>query len=271
MQYVLLFLEGVITFISPCLLPMLPVYVSYFAGGGRTQSAPTGDIAGQHSCRGELCSPVPQLISQPSPQSPGSILPNAIGFVLGFTIIFVALGAFAGSIGRLLLNYATAVNIITGLVVIFFGLNYMGVLAFLGKLRRQGSSGRWIARASSGRQVAAPTGIAARQLNFPSAVLFGAVFSIGWTPCVSAFLGAALLRASQQGSAIEGMLMLFVYSLGLGLPFIASAVLIHRLKNAFAFIQRHYRVINILSGGLLVIVGILMMTGLFGRFMSLLA
>ena len=98
---------------------------------------------------------------------------------------------------------------------------------------------------------------------------FGIVFSIGWTPCVGAFLGAALLRAAQQGGTLEGMFMLFIYSMGLGIPLIASAVLIDRLKGAFAFIKNHYGLINAFSGGFLILIGILMMTGVYGRFIAL--
>lgn len=228
MQYVLLFLEGIITFVSPCLLPMLPVYVSYFAGGNSEQA------------------------------TVGKSLRNATGFVHGFTVIFVALGAFAGIIGRFLQDYGTAVNIVTGLVVVMFGLNYLGVLP----------SFRFRFNSVSARKKPKMIGAATKPLTFPSAFLFGIVFSIGWTPCVSAFLGAALLRASQQGHMQEGMFMLFIFSMGLGLPFIAGAVLIDRLKGAFDFIKKHYRVINCMAGGLLVLVGILMMTGIFERFMA---
>jgi len=222
MGYIILFLEGMITFISPCLLPMLPIYVSYFAGG--TPAAAK---------------------KQP--------LANAIGFVLGFTVIFVMLGAFAGIIGQFLQDYRTAVNITAGLIVIIFGLNYLGVLQL-----------RIIPDLTSRREM-----IKIRPLTFFSSILFGMMFSIFWTPCVSAFLGAALLRASQQGSMTEGMFMLFVFSMGLGLPFIVSAVLIDHLKDAFSFIKKHYRIINAFSGGLLVLVGILMMAGIFGRFLAL--
>ena len=223
MGYILLFLEGIITFISPCLLPMLPVYVSYFAGGN------------------------PEAHTKRQP------LTNAVGFVLGFTIVFVALGAFAGIIGRFLLSYSTVVNIVAGSVVVMFGLNYLGVLNL-----------RIIPTIASRREMTK-----VRPLTFLSSILFGMMFSIFWTPCVSAFLGAALLRASQQGSMADGMFMLFVFSMGLGLPFIVSAVLIDHLKDAFTFIKKHYRVINVLSGGLLILVGILMMTGIFGRYLAL--
>jgi len=220
MQYVLLFLEGIITFISPCLLPMLPVYVSYFAGG------------------------------KVEDKRQRTVLINAIGFVAGFTIVFVVLGAFAGSIGRLLIAHSTVVNIVSGSIVMVFGLNYLGVINFR------------IPSFSGARKPDRP-------LRFYSAVVFGVVFSVGWTPCVGAFLGAALLRASQRGSMYEGMLMLFVYSMGLGIPFIVCAVLIGKLKKAFAFIQKNYRIINVFAGSFLILVGILMMTGLFGRFMNI--
>ena len=139
-------------------------------------------------------------------------------FVLGFTIIFISLGALAGTIGSFLIKYQTAVNIISCLIVIIFGLNYLGIF----KLNLfQGSRKNFNTD----------------NLNFFSCVLFGIIFSIGWTPCVGAFLGSALMMASQQGKAMTGMLMLLAYSLGLGIPFILSAVLIQKLKTTFDFIE----------------------------------
>ena len=219
MQYLILFLEGVITFISPCLLPMLPIYVSYFAGDGERDTK--------------------------------RVVKNALGFILGFTVIFVLLGALAGSVGRILRDYKVIVNIVTGAVVIFFGLNFLGVFK-LNIFKGTSFSG-------------------SRKLGFFSSVLFGIVFSVGWTPCVGAFLGSALMLAASEGHLVEGMLMLLVYSLGLGIPFFISAILIDKLKAAFSFIKRHYNVINVISGILLVIVGILMATGLFGKMLALLA
>lgn len=210
------FLEGIITFISPCLLPMIPIYLSYFAGGGERTTAKT--------------------------------LRGAFGFVTGFTIIFVLMGAMAGTLGGFLVKYQTAVNIVSGLIVIFFGLSFMGFFS-LGIF--------------SGTK-----GFSAEGGGFFRSALFGIVFSVGWTPCVGAFLGSALVMASQQGHMAEGMLMLLCYSLGLGIPFIFSAVLIDRLKTAFDFIKRNYSVINKLSGALLIAVGIMMMTGTMGRLLS---
>ena len=220
MQYVISFLEGIITFLSPCLLPMLPIYVSYFAGGGERSNKKT--------------------------------LKTALGFVLGFTIVFVAMGALAGTLGSFLTKYQTVVNIISGLIVILFGLNYMGVF-HLNIFKGVGAS------------------MEKDDLDFFSAALFGMVFSIGWTPCVGVFLGSALMLASQQGHVLEGMLMLLAYSMGLGVPFLFSAVLIDRLKGAFNWVKSHYRQVNLVCGGLLVIVGILMATGTLGRFLTTLS
>ena len=218
MQYFISFLEGIITFISPCLLPMLPVYVSYFAGGERT---------GRKTLLG------------------------ASGFVLGFTAVFVAMGALAGSLGAFLREYKTWVDLAGGLVVIAFGLNYLGILK-LSFFRGFGGAVR-------------------SDMGLFSAMLFGIVFSVGWTPCVGAFLGSALMLASQQGRVLEGMGMLLCYSLGLGVPFLLSAVLIDRLKDTFDWIKGHYKLVNILCGSLLVLVGILMATGLMGMFLNALS
>lgn len=220
MQYVISFLEGVVTFISPCLLPMLPIYISYFAGGGERSVKKT--------------------------------LSGALGFVTGFTIVFVALGALAGTLGGLLKEYQTAVNIVSGLIVIFFGLNFLGVF----KLNLfKGSNHK----------------VNTKNMGFFSAMLFGIIFSVSWTPCVGAFLGSALMLASQQGHVGEGVVMLLVYSLGLGIPFVLSAVLIDYLKSAFNWIKKRYKVINIVCGVLLILVGVLMATGLIGRMFTLLS
>ncbi len=219
MQYVISFLEGVVTFISPCLLPMLPIYISYFAGGGE--------------------------------RSAGKTLRCALGFVLGFTAVFVAMGALAGTVGSFLIRYQTIVNIVLGGIVILFGLNFLGLVNLNLFKGMRGD-------------------VKTADMNFWSALVFGVVFSVGWTPCVGVFLGSALMLASQQGSAMVGTLMLLSYSLGLGVPFLISAVLIDQLKGAFNFIKRNYAVVNKISGGLLIVVGVLMATGLLSRMLNLL-
>lgn len=225
MEFFIAFLEGIITFISPCLLPMLPIYLSYFAGSGNAV-----DGKGRSA----------------------KTLRNALGFVLGFTLVFVLLGALAGTLGGLLRRHQTVVNIVTGVIVVFFGLNFLGVVKI--NLFRGGSNA-----------------MAGKELGFFSAILFGMVFSIGWTPCVGAFLGSALMLASQQGHVLTGVLMLLCYSAGLGIPFVASALLIDSLKSTFDFIKRNYTIINRICGILLIIMGILMMTGLMNKFLGLLS
>ena len=220
MTYLISFLEGIITFLSPCLLPMLPIYVSYFAGGGERSTRKT--------------------------------LTNALGFILGFTLVFVAMGALAGTLGSFLKSHQTAVNIVSGLLVIFFGLSFLGVfrLSFF-----QGSRFR----------------VDGEHMGFFSALIFGLIFSLGWTPCVGAFLGSALALASQQGHVVQGMVMLLAYSLGLGVPFLLSALLIDKLKSTFDWVKRHYTIINRISGGLLIAIGLLMATGTLGRLLALLS
>ena len=217
MQYMISFLEGIVTFISPCLLPMLPIYISYFAGG--------------------------------SERSTGKTLRCAFGFVLGFTAVFVAMGALAGTLGSFLVRYQTIVNLLLGGIVILFGLNYLGVLNLN------------IFKGMSGN-------VKTGDMNFLSAFLFGIVFSVGWTPCVGVFLGSALMLASQQGSALVGTMMLLCYSAGLGVPFLVSAVLIDQLKGAFSFIKRNYALVNKICGSLLVAVGVLMATGLLTKVLN---
>ena len=107
-------------------------------------------------------------------------------------------------------------------------------------------------------------------MTFLSAFVFGVVFSVGWTPCVGVFLGSALMLASQQGHVLEGMGMLLCYSLGLGIPFLFSAVLIDKLKSVFNWVKQHYEIINRICGSLLVLVGLLMATGMLGRLLALL-
>jgi len=219
MDYFITFLEGIITFISPCLLPMLPIYISYFA-------------------------------AQKDTDNKNATFINALGFVLGFTLIFALLGAFAGTIGSYLREYSVAVNISAGIIVILFGLNFMELIR--------------IPLINTSRQLQTDV----LNMSFISAIVFGIVFSISWTPCVGAFLGSALMQAASSGESLQGILLLLCFSLGLGIPFIISAILIDNLKTVFDFIKRNYRTINLISGLLLVVVGIMMLTGFWGNWLA---
>jgi len=211
MQYLIVFIEGIITFISPCMLPMLPIYLSYLAGGAKK----------------------------------GKTIVNSIGFVLGFSIIFVLLGAAAGTFGSFLADHTKAFNIAGGIILIIFGLAYADVLRLpmLNRIRN--------------------ISIETKVIGFWSAVIFGMVFATCWTPCVGAFLGSALVLAANSQTTFSGIVMLLLYSLGLGIPFVMSALLLDQLEVAFDFIKKHYAVINIISGLLLIIMGVMMVFGFF--------
>lgn len=218
MQYLLLFFEGVITFISPCMITMIPIYVSWLAGSENSGIKRT--------------------------------LINSLGFVLGFTVIFVAMGAAAGTVSSFMSEHQQALNIVCGLIVALFGLSYMGffrIKAFKGVRKK----------------------VNPHNMNFWKAALFGVIFSVGWTPCVGAFLGSALMIASAQGHVVQGSIMLLVYSLGLGIPFVICSILIDQLKVAFTFLRTHARVIELICGGFLVLVGVVMAFGLFGYILGM--
>ena len=219
MDYIISFLEGIVTFISPCLLPMLPIYISFFAG-------------------------------QKSENKKRTALMNSIGFVCGFTIVFTTLGAFAGTVGGFLNEYRSMVNFVSAIIIILFGLNFMEIIRipFINKNHH--------------------LQLNAVNTGFFSSVLFGIIFSIGWTPCIGTFLGSALMLAASSSESLKGILMLLCFSAGLGIPFIASALLLEQLKSTFLFIKKHYRLINSISGGLLVVIGLLMATGYYGYLLS---
>ncbi len=216
MEYIITFIEGIISFISPCMLPMLPLYISYFAGD-------TG------------------LTTNSSKKQKSTTFSHALAFVLGFTLVFTALGVFAGSIGALLTKYQSFVNVICGLIIIYFGLSYLNIVQipfFKGMGNRFEVKGLF------------------------SAFLFGMIYSISLTPCVGAFLGSALMLASSTGGALKGALLLLTYSLGLGIPFLISALLIEQLQSTFTFIKKHYNIINIVCGIFLIVIGIMMTFGM---------
>ena len=215
MDFVLTFLEGVISFISPCMLPMLPVYISYFAGGADKKRL---------------------------------VFVRALCFVLGFTVVYGAMGLGAGALSMLLTKYQTAVNIVSGILVIIFGLSYLEII------RLPFFKGMKSGKSASG---------------VVSAFIFGVVYSVSLTPCVGAFLGTALMQAANSGTALHGTMLLITYSLGLGVPFLISAVLIKQLSGAFSFIKKHYGVINTVCGVFLIVIGILMCTGLSNKLIRL--
>ena len=220
MEALLVFIEGFLAFISPCILPMVPVYLIYLAGK-------KGDDNNR------------------------ALIFNTLGFILGFTIIFVAMGATASTVGALLASHRQLVQQISGVIIIVFGLHYMGVLK-IGFLNRE-------------HRFSAKT----ENLNALSSLVFGMAFSLGWTPCIGPLLGAALTKAANVNTVWEGMLLLFIFSMGLGIPFFLSAVAMEKLKTVFDFMKKHLKAITFISGLLLIIVGAAFLFNFFGYWAAL--
>ena len=204
MEYLITFIEGIASFISPCILPVIPIYISYFATESKSMKK--------------------------------SII-NSLGFVCGFSIIFILLGVFAGTFGKFVHEYTDYINIIFGIFLIIIGLNYIGVLLikFLNKTKG--------------------TNQEKKNLTFITSVLFGIIFSLSWTPCVGAFLSSALILASTTGSVLKGATLLLIYSLGLAIPFIVTTLFLEKMKSTFDFIKKHYNIINKISGSILILSG----------------
>ncbi len=213
--YIWSFVNGFLTFVSPCILPMLPIYFSYLAG-----SIEDGK-GGEKSEKERL-------------------FINSIGFVIGFTIVFVLLGAAATSLGSFLRSYRQELKTISGVVIILFGLNFMGVLR-IGILDIEKRFDYKFDR-----------------LKFFSSIVFGMVFSFGWTGCIVQFLTPVLAMAADSETLAKGLVLLLIYSLGLGVPFIISAIIFDKIKGAFKFIKKNSRIISIISGVLLILLGIAM-------------
>ncbi|MBQ9022052.1 MAG: sulfite exporter TauE/SafE family protein [Eggerthellaceae bacterium] len=245
MTYLITFLEGVVTFISPCLLPLLPVYIAYFAGGVQANNKGTASSSSSSASSSSASSAATSNLTH--------TIVSALGFVFGFSLLFTLMGAFAGSIGSFFTANQGVLNVVCGLIVIFFGLHFMGLIKI------------------EALQKTLRPNVNRPPRGFFSSALFGMVFAIGWTPCVGAFLGSALSLAASTGSTLQGVLLLLCYSLGLGLPFVLAAVLIDRLEGAFNWVKQHYTLVNRVCGALLIIVGILMASGQMGRWLSLLA
>lgn len=213
MAYLLLFAEGVLTFVSPCLLPMLPVYFTFLAG-----------------------------------RREGKLMQNALLFTLGFSAVFTGLGAVSGSVGAMLVRYHRPVELISGLLVVLLGLSYAGILR-LNVLQRE-----WRPMLSKASGV--------------SPLLFGVAFALGWTPCIGPMLASALMTAATSGSSLGGMIMLMFYALGIATPFLLAALLFEQLGSALGFLTRHGETIKKLSGGLMILFGLLMMSGRLARLLS---
>jgi cytochrome c-type biogenesis protein len=207
-------LAGIVTFISPCVLPLVPGYLGYVSGTAATKT---------------------------------KVIAGSVLFVLGFTAVFVTLGVLAGTAGLLFMANNTWVQLVLGALVVLFGLALIGQFGFLQ------------------RTVKLPF---SPKIGLAGAPLLGVVFAFGWTPCIGPTLSAVLVLASDSSDPLRGGVLATAYSLGMGLPFIAIAAGFSWATKSVDFVKRHLRLFNLIGGGLLVVIGILLMTGLWAAFNS---
>ena len=218
----LAFAAGLLSFLSPCVLPLLPAYLSFMTG------LTTAELSD-------------------SDRSTASVMVPALLFVVGFSIIFVGLGASASLLGQLLVQYRGIIEKVAGLLVIAFGVLMLGVIKV-----------PWLygeMRADMGRS---------RSFGRGAALVMGMAFAAGWTPCVGPILGSILALAGSSGSAAKGALLLLAYSAGLGVPFLLVALLFGRVKPILAWLNRNSLVINRVAGVILIAVGVLIFSGRLG-------
>lgn len=231
-QAITIFVEGLLAFVSPCILPLLPVYLVYLAGD-KTQGT-------------------------------RQLLINALGFVTGFTVIFMALGATATALGQSLQAHRDLLLILSGVFVMILGLYYLV------------SGAGWFELSSPLPWIRRKLGLAPREqqrnapkdLHFFSSFLFGVAFCSSWTPCLLTFLSAALLLSANSDTIWQGMLQLLFFSLGIGIPFILCALFFGKLKGMLNFLKRNLGRIRLFSGILLILIGLAMVTGLFNAYLG---
>lgn len=218
----LVFTEGMLSFLSPCFLPLIPIYVGYLSGE-----------AGDKNKK-------------------WNIIKNSLGFILGFTFVFILLGAIASGIGRFLIMHKGLLNKIFGVIIIVMGLNYTGIfkIPFLNMDKRFNYEGK--------------------KTNFAGAVFLGAAISFGWSPCIGAILSQVLMLAANMNSIGRGVYLLFIYSMGMAIPFLFTALLIQGASMKIRKLLKYNRILKIITGFILITTGILMYTGYFERLSVLL-
>lgn len=245
---------GLVAFLSPCVLPVVPGYLAYVSGLAGQGAVVAG--AGVKASRGrgaKASSPRSSARSTGRATGAGSsrMLVGSLLFIAGFTAVFMILGGFAGALGHLLQSHALWINRISGAIVILMGLVFMGVFPALSTPRPLG------ARPDAG---------------LLGAPLLGMVFGLSWTPCIgptyAAILALSLDAGADGGSATRGALLSLAYSLGLGLPFVLFALLFDRALGLSRAISAHRRTIGLLSGALLIAIGVLLLTGVWSSWMS---
>lgn len=214
-------LAGLVSFFSPCVVPLLPGYLSYATGLGAAEVIEGGRR--------------------------GRMLAGTVLFVLGLAAVFVSTGVLAGTVGRLLFSYAAVITRVLGILIIVLGLLFAGVLRF-------GNRDLRIHRLPAAGVAAAP--------------LLGIAFGLGWSPCIGPALGVVINLGFNEATAARGGLLGFVYALGLGIPFVIAGLAFSRMTRAVGFLRRHQLAVLRFGGAMMIVVGLLLVTGLWSALMS---
>lgn len=209
---------GTLSFLSPCVLPIVPPYLAFMAG------TTLGEASGRRDPR---------------------TLGAAAFFVLGLSTVFLLLGLAASALGRAFLAYQSEMAVIAGIAIVAFGLHFLGVL----RIPLLAREARFEARGEAGTAL--------------GAYLFGLAFAFGWTPCIGPVLGAILSLAAQGGSPTRGLLLMAAYALGLGLPFLLTALFLGRAMRVMTGLRKHMATVERVMGGFLIAIGLMMLTGAF--------
>jgi len=220
---------GFISFLSPCILPLIPSYIAFITGVSLEELSQENNLK----------------------QVRKKVIINSALFVLGFSLVFIALGASATFIGKFMARYIRWFEIVGGVIVVILGLHFAGAfrLKFLEREKR--------------------IHLDKKPLGYAGTVLVGLAFGAGWTPCVGPILGAILTMAATTQNVLKGIVLLSIYSLGLGIPFFISGIIIHKFLEYFKTIRKYFRIITVVGGILLIVVGILLITGYFSAISSL--
>lgn len=221
------FLAGIVSFVSPCCLPLVPGYLAYVTGSSGADAAASGG----------------------APRRSTTVIGTSL-FVVGFAAVFTSYGLLFGALGSTLVRHEAAITRTLGILTIILGLSFAGVVTRL----------PWLSRTV--RINYRP------RVGLLGAPLLGAMFGLGWTPCIGPTLAAVLSLATTQGTATRGAVLSFVYSLGLGVPFILAALGVDRAFRTFAFARRHALVVMRIGGAMLVALGLLEVTGLWGAWLA---
>jgi cytochrome c-type biogenesis protein len=225
---------GLLSFVSPCVLPLIPGYLSYISGLSLEEMRGASVVAGGGS-----------VAVARSLGARRQVVLSSLAFIIGFSLVFISLGAAASAVGQFLARWQSIFNRIAGAVIILFGLHTMGVLRI-----------EWLYQEKRVQTSRKPAG-------FLGAGLVGVAFAFGWTPCIGPILAGILAIAGSQETIGQGVRLLGVYSLGLGVPFMATALMIDRFIAAKGRIGRYYHTIELISGALLVVIGMLIFTNRF--------